>query len=61
MDKTHVNRVVSVNANYTAIMPFRFIKNLEHAEIIHNSNRQWYGETRARAKQYIEKLKESEY
>lgn len=53
----HINPVVSVNANYTAIMPFGFIKNLEHPEITHNTDRQWFGETRAGAKQYIEALK----
>ncbi|WP_044402304.1 glycoside hydrolase [Lacinutrix sp. Hel_I_90] len=53
----HINPVVSVNANYAAIMPFGFIKDLKNPEIIHNTERQWYGETRAGAKQYAESLK----
>jgi len=53
----HVNPVVSVNANYAAVMPFGFIKNLKHPEIIHNTERQWFGETRAGAKQYVETLR----
>lgn len=57
INEAHVNPVLSINANYAAIMPFGFIKELEHPEIIHNTNRQWFGETRAGAKQYIEELK----
>ncbi len=57
IDESHVNPVVKVNANYAAIMPFGFIKNLEHPEIIHNTDRQWFGETRAGAQQYIEELR----
>lgn len=59
IDSTHVKPVVKVNANYAAIMPFGFIKNLEHPEIVHNTDRQWFGETRAGAKQYIEELRKS--
>lgn len=57
IDSTNVAPVVKVNANYAAIMPFGFIKNLEHPEVIHNTDRQWFGETRAGAKQYIEELR----
>jgi hypothetical protein len=57
IDTTHVNPVVKVNANYAAIMPFGFIKNLEHPEIIHNTDRQWFGETRPGSKQYIVELR----
>jgi len=56
-DQSHVTPVVSINANYAAVMPFGFIKNLKHPDIIHNTDRQWFGETRAGAKQYIEELR----
>lgn len=59
IDTTHINPVVNVNANFAAIMPFGFIKKLEHPEIIHNTDRQWFGETRAGAKQYIEELRKA--
>ncbi|WP_426431440.1 glycoside hydrolase family 113 [Winogradskyella sp. HB-48] len=59
VDSTHVAPVVNVNANYAAIMPFGFIKNLEHPEIIHNTDRQWFGETRAGAEQYISELRKA--
>ena len=48
-----------VNANYAAIMPFGFIKNLAHPEIIHNQKGQWFGESVLGAKQYIQLLHES--
>lgn len=57
INQTHVEPVVKVNANYAAIMPFGFMKSLEDAEIIHNTDRQWFGETRAGGEQYIEELK----
>lgn len=56
INESHINPIVNVNANYAAIMPFGFIKNLNHPEIIHNSDRQWFGETRAGAEQYIGEL-----
>ncbi len=52
----HVNPVVNVNANYAAIMPFGFIRNIEHPEIAFNTDRQWFGESKAGAKQYIGEL-----
>ncbi|WP_452225051.1 glycoside hydrolase family 113 [Lacinutrix chionoecetis] len=52
----HINPVVKLQANYAAIMPFGFTKSLEHPEIIHDTERQWYGETKAGAKQYAQSL-----
>ncbi|MEW4923767.1 glycoside hydrolase [Algibacter sp. 2305UL17-15] len=53
----HIHPVVNVNANYAAIMPFGFIKDLSHPEIVFNTQRQWFGETRTGTKQYIEELR----
>ncbi|WP_418604538.1 glycoside hydrolase family 113 [Hwangdonia sp.] len=58
IDHAHVKPVVNVNANYAAIMPFGFIRNLEHPEIVFNTQRQWFGETTAGAKQYVEVLRQ---
>ena len=52
----HVDPVINVNANYAAIMSFGFIRDLKSPEIVHNTNKQWFGETRAGAKQYIDVL-----
>ena len=59
VDSSHVEPVVKVNANYAAIMPFGFIKSLEHPDIIHNTDRQWFGETRAGVEQYISELRKA--
>jgi hypothetical protein len=58
IDESHVDPVVSINANYAAIMPFGFIKNLDHPEIVFNTDRQWFGETISGAKQYIQTLRD---
>lgn len=49
--------LVKLNANYASVMPFGFIRELSHPEIIYNSDRQWFGETEAGVKQYTETLK----
>ena len=56
----HINPVVSLNANYAAIMPFGFIRDLKHPEIVFNTERQWFGETKAGAKQYAEELQKKD-
>lgn len=53
----HVDQLLQVNANHAAVMPFGFIRDINSPEIIHNTDRQWFGETRQGAKQYIELLK----
>ncbi|GAA4888314.1 hypothetical protein GCM10023311_10250 [Flaviramulus aquimarinus] len=57
VNESHTNPVVSVNANYAAVMPFGFVKNLDAPELVFNTTRQWFGETKAGAKQYIQELK----
>ncbi|MCH9661186.1 MAG: glycoside hydrolase [Bacteroidetes bacterium] len=55
----HVAPVVAVNANFAAVMPFGFIRNLDTPEIIFDTDKQWFGETRSGAKQYIKILREN--
>ena len=50
--KEHVDAVANINANYAAVMPFGFIRNKETPEIIHNTERQWFGETEPGITQY---------
>lgn len=52
----HIDPVLDVQANYAAIMPFGFIRDLDSPELVFNTDRQWFGERREGAKQYIEKL-----
>lgn len=56
VNENHINPIVELNANYAAVMPFGFIKELSNPNIVFNTKRQWYGETRAGAKQYVEAL-----
>ncbi len=55
----HVDEVLSVNANHAAVMPFGFIRDINSPEIIHNTDRQWFGETKKGARQYIELLQKN--
>ncbi|MFC4095165.1 glycoside hydrolase family 113 [Euzebyella saccharophila] len=57
--QSHVQEVLNIHANHAAIMPFGFIRNAEEPEIIFDTDRQWHGETRKGAKQYIEMLHKS--
>lgn len=60
IDSSHVAPVIKIGANYAAIMPFGFVRNLEHPEVIYNSNRQWFGETKEGVKQYIDELRKED-
>jgi len=55
----HVDPVVRVNASHAAIMPFGFVRSLTNPTVIFNTERQWFGETRAGGKQYIEILQKN--
>jgi hypothetical protein len=57
ISQSHIDPILNLNANYAAVMPFGFIRDLEHPEIIFNTDRQWFGETEKGAKQYINELK----
>ncbi len=52
----HVEELMEIYANHAAVMPFGFIRDINTPEIIHNTDRQWFGETKAGAKQYIDLL-----
>lgn len=56
----HVQPVVNINANYAALMPFGFIKELSHPEIIFNTENQWFGEREDGIKQYAEALRKKD-
>ena len=54
-----VEAIVQVNANSAAVMPFGFIREVNNPQITFNTERQWFGETKSGAKQYIEMLHEN--
>ena len=51
--QSNIAPLKDIHANYAAIMPFAFIKSLVHPEVIYNEERQWFGETKQGAKQYV--------
>lgn len=53
----NVKPILDISANYAAVMPFGFIRDINHSEVMFNSDRQWFGETKEGVKQYITKLK----
>jgi len=55
----HVEAVKNVHANYAAVMPFGFIRDLSHPEIRFNTERQWFGEQAQGVKQYAEMLQKN--
>ncbi|MFG6685691.1 glycoside hydrolase family 113 [Mariniflexile sp. HNIBRBA6329] len=57
INDTHIKPLLNIQANYVAIMPFGFIRELSHPEIMFNTNRQWFGETKVGVKQYVESLR----
>ena len=52
----YVEEVVKVNANHAAVMPFGFIRDAGSPEVVFDTDRQWFGETKKGAVQYIELL-----
>ncbi|NKI31667.1 glycoside hydrolase family 113 [Croceivirga thetidis] len=58
-NQSHVNPVLDIGANYAAVMPFGFVRNLQDPGVIFDTDRQWFGETKVGAKQYIEILKKN--
>ncbi|WP_313111747.1 glycoside hydrolase family 113 [Aequorivita sediminis] len=52
----NITPLLSLNANYAAIMPFGFIRDIEHPELIYNSERQWFGERLNGVEQYVKAL-----
>ncbi|RMA66459.1 glycoside hydrolase family 113 [Ulvibacter antarcticus] len=56
LQQDHIKPVLDLNANYAAVMPFGFIRSLDHPELAYNANRQWFGETFIGVKQYVDLL-----
>ncbi len=57
--EAHVEPVVDINANYAAIMPFGFIRDLNNPEVHYSWDRQWFGETPEGVTQYVKALNRS--
>lgn len=55
----HTNPIKKVNANYAALMPYGFIRDVSYPEIRFNTKGQWYGEREKGIKQYAKVVQES--
>lgn len=55
----HIDEVLKIHANSAAVMPFGFMREINATEIIFDTDRQWFGETRKGAKQYIQLLQKN--
>lgn len=56
----HIEEVMNLNANHAAVMPLGFIRDLNSPEIIFDSDKQWFGETKKGVTQYINMLHKNE-
>jgi hypothetical protein len=54
----HIYPVLKVQSNYVALMPFGFIKKLTSPQITHNTQRQWFGETKNGLTQYAKRFQQ---
>jgi hypothetical protein len=60
VNEAHITPLVNVNANYAAVMPFGFMRNLDNPKVIFDTERQWFGETKDGAEQYINELRKQQ-
>lgn len=60
VDSTHVKPLKKINTNYAAVMPFGFVPEIDKPQIIYNTDRQWYGETREGGRNYVTELHKSD-
>jgi hypothetical protein len=56
ISKAHIEPVLKVNANYVALMPFGFIRNLSSPEVQFDASGQWFGEREKGIRQYATKF-----
>ncbi len=53
----HTQPVKKVQGNFVALMPFGFLRKIASPKIIHNTKRQWFGETEAGLIQYSKEFR----
>ncbi len=56
INESHIDPLVNVNANWAAVMPFGFVKNLKEPTVVFNVEKQWWGERVDGAKRTIDLL-----
>ncbi|CAL2103978.1 Beta-1,4-mannanase lipoprotein precursor, family GH113 [Tenacibaculum sp. 190130A14a] len=61
INKEHIEPVKKVSANYVALMPFGFIRDISSPKVNYNAKWQWFGETNDGLKQYAKELKKESF
>ncbi|AZQ45126.1 glycoside hydrolase [Nonlabens ponticola] len=54
IDQTDVQPLLDYNADYAAVIPYGFMRDLSSPEVIYNTDRQWWGETKEGVEKTIE-------
>jgi len=57
ISQKHTAPLVRTNANYVALMPYGFLRNLNSSEVLYNTKYQWYGEREEGIKQYVNQFR----
>lgn len=55
----HINEILRIYANHAAVMPFGFVRGINSPDIVFDTDRQWFGETKSGAEQYIRMLQKN--
>ena len=55
----HIKPVLNTKSNYVALMPYGFIKELSAPKITHNTDKQWFGETKSGLLQYAKRFQKA--
>ncbi len=58
IDQSHIVPIKKIHANWAAVMPFGFVKNLNTPELLFDRERQWWGERVVGTSKTIQLLKE---
>ena len=59
ISRLHVNPVEKTRSNFVALMPYGFMKTLSSPEILYNTKKQWFGETKMGLLQYAKHFQDA--
>ena len=54
--QAHIDPLLKLGATHAAVMPFGFIRSLDHPKLMYNTDRQWFGETYGGVENYVQEL-----
>ncbi|QLE00789.1 glycoside hydrolase [Galbibacter sp. BG1] len=56
LQKTQAMALKNIHTNTVALMPFGFLRSLEHPEVVYSDEKQWFGERKEGIAQYAREL-----